>query len=311
MFSNPWLQYVKLYQKKHPELSYKEVLQEAPVSYKKLKKQYGGNGSKNHKETHEWTNRVDSDFITRLNCFNDKKAISLAKENPLKFTIRKSSTKVDLKVPTRLKVMKNYDNYKILEVWAIAYQQYLDDDIVRLNIDNEEEIDKIYKERVKNNDKFSYEREQVNHKITIECLLKRIISDHVDGKDGKIICVHTSHGFCTTEQETFYDTIGEFIYGEMFELQCYYMTHYGSDGDYTKDQINQLKVTKGTSWNYRGESESESEREKKRRERVREREKYYTIKRERERDRRERKWGEEMREERERLLREMGLVKRE
>ena len=90
--------------------------------------------------------------------------------------------------------------------------------------------------------KQKYYEEKDIRDINIECLTERIISDHVDGKYGNIICVHTSDGFCTKEQETFYDTIGEFIYGEMPRPQRDYMTPYGSDGDYEKDQINQLEI---------------------------------------------------------------------
>ena len=40
MSDNAWIQYVKLYREKHPKLSYKECLQEASKSYKKMKGKY-------------------------------------------------------------------------------------------------------------------------------------------------------------------------------------------------------------------------------------------------------------------------------
>jgi hypothetical protein len=104
MSQNPWLQYVKLYQNKHPELSYKEVLQEAAVSYKKLKKYYGG----------EWTNKVEPDFIRALPCFTrakDKGAALLANQDPFTFVISSSSSTVAAKV----------GQAKLLATWEISY----------------------------------------------------------------------------------------------------------------------------------------------------------------------------------------------
>jgi hypothetical protein len=117
MFSNPWLQYVKLYQKKHPELSYKEVLQEAPVSYKKLKKQYGGNGIGRGKKV--WTNPVTPNFIENLPCFKDglkeKDREDLLRPDtvpPYTFIVRKSSLQVKT-IPG--------STYSVLATWAITY----------------------------------------------------------------------------------------------------------------------------------------------------------------------------------------------
>ena len=46
MSGNAWIEYVKLYREKNPHLSYREAMQEAKVSYRKLKEQMGGSGSK-------------------------------------------------------------------------------------------------------------------------------------------------------------------------------------------------------------------------------------------------------------------------
>jgi hypothetical protein len=46
MSGNAWIDYVKLYREKNPHLSYREAMSEAKVSYRKLKDQMGGNGSK-------------------------------------------------------------------------------------------------------------------------------------------------------------------------------------------------------------------------------------------------------------------------
>jgi hypothetical protein len=139
MITNRWLQYVKLYQNKHPELSYKEVLQEAAVSYKKLKKQYGG----------EWKNKVEPEFIRDLPCFTDAKdkgAALLSDQPPFTFVIRESSSTVVTKV----------GKSEILARWTISY----------------------------------YDKEK---------------------KLKHILCVHTEGGFCSQEQENYFDTIGNFI----------------------------------------------------------------------------------------------------
>ncbi len=46
MSGNAWIEYVKLYREKNPHLSYREAMSEAKVSYRKLKEQMGGSGSK-------------------------------------------------------------------------------------------------------------------------------------------------------------------------------------------------------------------------------------------------------------------------
>ena len=138
---------------------------------------------------------------------------------------------------------------------TIVYQKYLDDDIVRLNrdnkIENKQEINRRYDEKVmRESDRYEDEKKQMWNDITIECLIEKILFDHLDGKVGNILCVHTSHGFCTKEQETFYDTIGEFIYSEMRGTQRHYMTAYGHDTDYTVDQRKFVKVKEGISRSY-------------------------------------------------------------
>ena len=46
MSENPWLQYIKLYRKEHPNLSYKDAMKKAAVSYRKLKTKKVGGGKK-------------------------------------------------------------------------------------------------------------------------------------------------------------------------------------------------------------------------------------------------------------------------
>ena len=175
----------------------------------------------------------------------------MVKDSPFKFIIRKSNTKVSLKVPKKLCDGK----YEIIEVWTIVYQKYLDDDIVRLDrdnkIENKQKINRRYDEKVmRESDLYDDEKKQIRYDISIECLIEKISFDHLDGKVGNILCVHTSHGFCTKKQETFYDTIGEFIYSEM-SGQRDYMTAYGSEGDdYTVDQRKFVKVKEGISRSY-------------------------------------------------------------
>ena len=257
MFSNPWLQYVKVYQKKHPELSYKEVLQEAPVSYRKLKKHYGGNGnndSKNLITSSEWNKIVKPEYIRTLPCFKSvltDKGQSLVQNTPFEFIIRKTTTKVSPKVQNKLQM--THQDYEILEVWVITYQKY-DDTLVEKLAEycNKKWLNDYYHDGLSRQQYTTDEYNQEYKKRLHSCLKVKILSDPVNqGKYTNILCVHTSHGFCTTEQNKFYNTIGEFIYGEMPGQQRLFMLPYNfGSNDYLPEHIHQLEVKEGTTWNY-------------------------------------------------------------